>query len=77
MDNPCKACCRQGVSFLLLNHHVGSTRTLALERAGVSRSAKVVVHKALVGSRDRRNRHAIRKLAGVGYEQLVPRSVAA
>ena len=34
----------QGVSFLLLNHHVGSTITLALERAGVSRTAKLVVH---------------------------------
>ena len=34
----------QGVSFLLLNHHVGSTITLALERAGVLRTAKVVVH---------------------------------
>jgi RNA polymerase sigma factor (sigma-70 family) len=33
----------QGASFLLQNHHPGSTITLALERGGATRTAKIVV----------------------------------
>jgi RNA polymerase sigma factor (sigma-70 family) len=33
----------QGVGFMLLNHHPGSTITLALERGGAARTAKIVV----------------------------------
>jgi RNA polymerase sigma factor (sigma-70 family) len=33
----------QGAAFMLLNHHPGSTITLALERGGAARTAKIVV----------------------------------
>jgi RNA polymerase sigma-70 factor (ECF subfamily) len=34
----------QGVTFMLLNHHVGSTITLGIERGGAARTAKIGVH---------------------------------
>lgn len=34
----------QGVTFMLFDHHAGSTITLALERGGVARIAKIAVH---------------------------------
>ncbi|CAN5189791.1 hypothetical protein BH11MYX1_BH11MYX1_32250 [soil metagenome] len=34
----------EGVTFMLLNHHAGSTIPLGLERGGAARAAKIVVH---------------------------------